>query len=636
MTAARAARGLAWVVSGWAVLAASCRDEARPPDETALPTTTTAGGAQMVRIPAGWFRMGSARGRANEQPVHRVWVDAFWMDRCEVTQDQLRRLQISDPSHFKGPRRPADRVTLLDAIEFCNERSFAEGLPPAYVVNESAGTWACDFGADGYRLPTEAEWEYACRAGTDAERYFGNDPRGLARHAWFAANAQKRTHPVGRKRPNPWGLYDMYGNVAEWCHDRYDAEYYKASPQRNPRGPAGGKWGAIRGGGWDAKGDRCRSAWRAGEDPRLHDICFAKDTIGFRCVRRAEPTGAGPPASRRSAETATTGLVYSEVYLRHDTGARHPERPARLEAIVRRFKDAGLWDRLVLLPPRAADDRWLKGVHAAAYLDRLRQACRRGDRQMDSPDTPIGPASCDVAVQAAGGVLSAVDAVMTGKVRNAFCAVRPPGHHATKGRAMGFCLLNNVAVAARYAQARHQAKKVLIVDWDVHHGNGTQEAFWSDPTVLYFSVHRHRFYPGTGAAGEVGAGPGKGLTINVPLPAGAGDAEFKKAFVAKLRPVAVAFRPDLVLISAGFDAHTDDPLGGMAVTTAGYADLTGIVKNIAERCCRGRIVSVLEGGYDLGALAASAEAHVRVLMAPAGTGATRPTPRSGRAPPPRD
>ena len=233
---------------------------------------------------------------------------------------------------------------------------------------------------------------------------------------------------------------------------------------------------------------------------------------------------------------------------------------------------------------------------------------------MDSPDTPISEDSYDAALAAAGGVLAAVDAVMEGRIRNAFCAVRPPGHHSLPNQAMGFCLFNNVAIAARYLQKKHGVAKVLIVDWDVHHGNGTQEVFYDDPTVLYFSVHRYPFYPMTGSKAERGAGDGLGFIINVPLPAGTGDAEYRKAFREILMPKAMDFDPDFVLVSAGFDAHEDDPLGGMEVSSEGFAEMSRLVKQIADRCCEGRLVSVLEGGYDLEGLADSVEAHLRVLM----------------------
>jgi len=266
----------------------------------ALPVITTKTGVRMVRVPGCWFEMGSTGGPADEAPVHRVWVDSFLIDTCEVTQEQFRRLRMPDPSHFKHLRRPVEQVTFGDAIEYCNERSDAEGLQRCYVLDEAAGTWRCNFQADGYRLPTEAEWECACRAGTSGRRFFdGAGEAALKRYAWYAANSSGRTHPVGSKQPNPWGLYDVYGNVAEWCHDRYAADYYRASPPRNPRGPPGGKLVVRRGGAWDSKARRCRSAARAAENPRFHDICFARDTIGFRCVRRA------PPQTPRSQPAAT-------------------------------------------------------------------------------------------------------------------------------------------------------------------------------------------------------------------------------------------------------------------------------------------------------------------------------------------
>jgi acetoin utilization deacetylase AcuC-like enzyme len=211
-------------------------------------------------------------------------------------------------------------------------------------------------------------------------------------------------------------------------------------------------------------------------------------------------------------------------------------------------------------------------------------------------------------------VQAAIDVVMDGKVRNAFCAVRPPGHHALKDKSMGFCLFNNVAIAARYIQKKHKLGKVLIVDWDVHHGNGTQAMFYDDPTVFYFSTHQSPFYPGTGSADETGAGKGLGFTRNVPLAAGGGDAEHKKAFLEQLKPAAAAFQPDFVLVSAGFDSAKGDLLGRMNVTPEGFAELTRIVKGVAEQYCQGRLVTLLEGGYNLESLAASAEAHVRVLM----------------------
>jgi formylglycine-generating enzyme required for sulfatase activity len=259
-----------------------------PPGGRAAAVVTTKTGVEMVVLPGGWFEMGSAAGASDEAPVRRVWVDGFLMDRYEVTQDQFRRMSMPDPSHFKDPRRPVEHITLADAIEYCNERSAAEGLRPCYSRKDDGGPWTCDFAADGYRLPTEAEWEYACRAGTTTDCFFGaGGERSLRDHAWYAANSGRQTHPVGEKSPNAWGLYDMYGNVAEWCGDWYDPNAYRAGRDRNPRGPAAGKLVVLRGGAWDSRPDRCRSAARAGENPRFQDACFARDTVGFRCVRKA-------------------------------------------------------------------------------------------------------------------------------------------------------------------------------------------------------------------------------------------------------------------------------------------------------------------------------------------------------------
>jgi len=317
-----------------------------------------------------------------------------------------------------------------------------------------------------------------------------------------------------------------------------------------------------------------------------------------------------------SPVTGLTGFVYGDIYLKHDTRAGHPERADRLTAIVNRLRKKELLPKLVAIQPVPASPEWLTTVHTPEYVDRVEANCRAGAGYLDSGDTPVGVNSYAVALAAVGGVLSAIDAVMAGKVTNAFCAVRPPGHHALKDRAMGFCLFNNVAIAARYLQKQHKLTKVLIVDWDVHHGNGTQAAFYDDPTVFYFSTHQSPFYPGTGNAEERGEAKGVGFTLNAPLPAGSGDAEYKKVFKEELRPAAKAFQPDFVLISAGFDAAQDDLLGQMKLTPEGYAALTRIVKEIAEESCHGRLISILEGGYNLDALATSVEAHVRTLEEP--------------------
>jgi formylglycine-generating enzyme required for sulfatase activity len=257
------------------------------PSVAAPKTVTTKNGIEMVVIPAGWFEMGSKHGRDDEKPVHKVWIDSFLMDKHEVTQAEYEKLgQIEafpNPAHFKGANLPVEQVTWPMAAKFCNARSRFDGLTPCY--NED--TAECDFGGTGYRLPTEAEWEYACRAGTDADYSFGGETRKLGDFAWFADNAGKKTHPVGQKKANPWGLFDMHGNVAEWCQDVFDKDFYKASPDRNPRGPADGKEYVLRGGSWKSPADAARSAYRLGETPGFSDACLARDAIGFRCVRAA-------------------------------------------------------------------------------------------------------------------------------------------------------------------------------------------------------------------------------------------------------------------------------------------------------------------------------------------------------------
>jgi acetoin utilization deacetylase AcuC-like enzyme len=311
---------------------------------------------------------------------------------------------------------------------------------------------------------------------------------------------------------------------------------------------------------------------------------------------------------------ARTGFVYHSDYLKHDMGVGHPESPDRLRAIVSRLKTGGVLDRLVLIEPTSVADEWITQVHKVSYLTSLKSRAPVSGRVSLDPDTSISAGSLPAAYLAAGGVLAAADAIMAGTVDHAFCAIRPPGHHAESDRAMGFCLFNNVAIAARYLQRRHGVARVLIVDWDVHHGNGTQHTFDDDPSVLFFSTHQYPHYPGTGRATERGKGKGEGLTINVPMSAGQGDEDYREIFERVLVPAADAYKPEFVLISAGFDAHRDDPLASMGLTEEGYATLTGIVAGIARRHSKSRVLSCLEGGYNLNALAASVERHVVALL----------------------
>jgi formylglycine-generating enzyme required for sulfatase activity len=247
-------------------------------------TIRSASGVDMVVIPGGWFEMGRADGRDDERPVHRVWIDTFVLDAYEVTQEEYARLQLSDPSRFKGPRLPAERQTWIDAVRLCSERSLAERLEPP--CDDS--TLECRFDANGYRLPTEAEWEYASRAGATTRYAWGDDLRQMSQHAWIAENGGGRTHDVGTRRPNAWGLFDMPGNVAEWVHDYYGERYYASSPERNPRGPAAGEYRVIRGGSWNSAADALGPARRA-YSASVDDGCVVSPTVGFRCARRPLP-----------------------------------------------------------------------------------------------------------------------------------------------------------------------------------------------------------------------------------------------------------------------------------------------------------------------------------------------------------
>jgi len=316
----------------------------------------------------------------------------------------------------------------------------------------------------------------------------------------------------------------------------------------------------------------------------------------------------------------TTGLVYHPIFLAHDTGIMHPECPERLRAILTELDRSGLRADLTEVAPRDAADAWITQVHVKAHLAHVADAALMATANTVylDPDTPVSPDSREAALKAAGGVMAAADKVMAGEIDNGFCLVRPPGHHAEPDRAMGFCLFNSVAIAARYLQRHHGLEKILIVDWDVHHGNGTQAAFYADPTVLYYSIHQYPYYPGTGAATETGTGEGQGTTVNTPMDAGCGDGDYLNALERDLIPAAEAFGPDFILISCGFDAHRADPLAGMALSDDGFARMTALVTELAARLCGGRVVSVLEGGYDLEALARSAHAHVSGLQAAAG------------------
>lgn len=310
-----------------------------------------------------------------------------------------------------------------------------------------------------------------------------------------------------------------------------------------------------------------------------------------------------------------TGLVYDEIYLKHDTGSHHPEKAQRLIAIIEILKTAGIFDQLVKISPVSAERNILELCHAADYIDRFKTAVDDSLPFLDTPECPLSPYTFKAACYAAGGVIKGADNVMEGKVKNCFCAIRPPGHHAERSQAMGFCYFNNVAVAAKYLQNRYNIKRIAIIDWDVHHGNGTQHIFEQDPTVFYISFHQDpsSCYPGTGWAAETGIGKGKGYTLNFPMPPGAANKAYLDA-MEHVEQTMAQFKPEFMLISAGFDAHMADPLAHIKLTRRGYEGLTQKTKKIAENHAKGRIVSVLEGGYNLKALEESLKIHMQVLM----------------------
>ena len=298
----------------------------------------------------------------------------------------------------------------------------------------------------------------------------------------------------------------------------------------------------------------------------------------------------------------------------HDPGPGHPEQVGRFVAVHDALSSSGLLSDALLLEPRTATDDELALAHARPYIELVEREVSQNRAQLSTGDTDISRHSSQAARAAAGCALNAVDAVCEGAVQNAFCVTRPPGHHASSERGMGFCLFNTVAVAARYAQTRFGLTRVAIVDWDVHHGNGTQDIFYADGSVLFFSTHEWPLYPGTGAASERGAGNGEGLTINCPFPAGSGREEILSAFEQQFVPAANDFQPEMLFISAGFDSRIGDPLGQFTLDDQDFADLTRMMLDVASRHCRDRLVSVLEGGYNLSGLAQAAEAHVRVLQ----------------------
>jgi acetoin utilization deacetylase AcuC-like enzyme len=323
---------------------------------------------------------------------------------------------------------------------------------------------------------------------------------------------------------------------------------------------------------------------------------------------------------------ARSAIVIDPEYLKHDPGRFHPERPQRVKVLL--DLAAGLdGENFQLLPPRPATLEEIASCHATDYIE-LVQATSKSNRYSLDGDTVTCRDSFGVGLLAVGGFVTLLDAIAAGEAQNGFALVRPPGHHALRDRAMGFCLFNTVAIGAHHLRRRHGAQRVLIMDWDVHHGNGTQDAFYRDPSVLYLSTHQYPYYPGTGAADEIGAGAGEGHTVNVPLPAGCGDLEYLRVFREIVVPVAEKFAPDWILVSAGFDPHQRDPLGGMSVTESGFGAMAARLIELAEKHAGGRIAFLLEGGYDLAALKSSVLA---VLLQMRGRGPAPAATQGGEA-----
>lgn len=311
-----------------------------------------------------------------------------------------------------------------------------------------------------------------------------------------------------------------------------------------------------------------------------------------------------------------TGFLYDERYQLHQTGRYHPEVPARLARVYQGIKDAGLLSKLIPIKATPADLKWIELVHDRPYIERFATACRSGESVFDSPDNQMCLQTYEIALLAVGGILDVADRVMEGSLDNAFCAVRPPGHHAETNKAMGFCYFNNVAIAARYLQNRYRIQRVGIIDFDVHHGNGTQHIFEGDSTVFYYSIHEHPSfaYPGTGREFENGKDFGYGYTKNTPVLPGQGDAEYQSLIQRDLLPAFKEFNPEVILVSAGFDAHMDDDMSDINLSTEGFSWIMQTIVELARHASKGRIISVLEGGYSLKRLPELAANHVQILL----------------------
>ncbi|NPV60658.1 MAG: histone deacetylase [Actinobacteria bacterium] len=308
----------------------------------------------------------------------------------------------------------------------------------------------------------------------------------------------------------------------------------------------------------------------------------------------------------------STAVFYDPIYLEHDTGYGHPERAERLEAAMGMLRETGLVDRVAVLSPRDATVEEINLVHPLGYIEMVRKTAESGGGWLDA-DTHVSPRSYEAALRSTGALLDGLERIFSGELENAFCLVRPPGHHATAGRAMGFCLFNNNAVAARFAMREFGITRVFILDWDAHHGNGIQDIFYEDEKVLYVSLHQYPHYPGSGSSGETGSGKGKGYTVNFPLPARSGEDVYLAAFDEVIMPIAEQYQPELVLISAGYDGHFSDLLCSMLLRGRSYAEMTRRLKDLAERHCEGKMLAALEGGYNLDGIAVSIADTIAVM-----------------------
>lgn len=311
-----------------------------------------------------------------------------------------------------------------------------------------------------------------------------------------------------------------------------------------------------------------------------------------------------------------TGFLYDERFLLHETGPEHPECPERLVSIYKGIEDAGLIPKLRLIKAVRADQGWIEIVHSIKLIMRFQEACEWRMDELDHPDNKICSESFETAMLAVGGILATVDLMMEGEIDNAFCAVRPPGHHAEVSRVMGFCYFNNIAIAARYLRRKWKLQRIGIIDFDVHHGNGTQNIFEDDPSVFYYSIHEHPSfaYPGTGREFEKGSGEGYGFTLNSPVLPGQGDAEYKELLQRDLFPAFEKFKPEVILVSAGFDAHVDDDMSDINLSTEGFSWIMKNIVEMSDKYSGGRLISVLEGGYCIRRLAELVKNHVEILL----------------------